>query len=252
MNAQLRTALKSRLRAALIHFSGSACIGLLSLALVFWLWYPGPLAAAVGVGPIFLLMLAVDVCIGPLLTFAVFKVGKKSLPFDLAVIVCLQLGALGYGLWSIADGRPAWLVFNVDRFTLTRVNDIDLRHVSESRPEYRSPPWTGPQWVAAVIPADLENKNKLIWESALGGSDLPQRTDLYRPLETEAAHVRERAKPLSELEQFNPAEQVRKVTAAWPQADAWLPFATRTQSMVVLIDKAQAKPVAIVELQPWQ
>jgi hypothetical protein len=251
MNAALRAALKSRLRAALIHFSGSVCLGLVSLALVFWLWYPGPLAAAVGVGPIFLLMLAVDVCIGPLLTFAVFKVGKKSLPFDLAVIVLLQLGALGYGLWSIADGRPAWLVFNVDRFTLTRVNDIDLRHAPQARPEYRSPPWTGPRWVASAIPDDQKDRNKLVFESVAGGPDLPQRPDLYQPLETQADNIRSRVKPLSELEKFNAVDQVRKVTAAWPQADAWLPFATRTQSMVVLIDKAQAKPVAIVELQPW-
>jgi hypothetical protein len=244
--------MKHRLYAALVHLLCSACVALLCLALVFWLWYPAPLADAVGVGPIFLLMLAVDVCMGPLLTFVVFKVGKKSLPFDLAVIVVLQLGALGYGLWTIADGRPAWLVFNADRFDVARVNDLDLQRLPDTRPEYRAPPWTGPKWVASVRPEDQKKSSQLLWESLAGGSDLPQRTDLYQPLETEAANIRARAKPLSELERFNPAGQVRKATAAWPQADAWLPLMSNVQPMVVLIDKAQAKPVAVVDLRPWQ
>lgn len=46
---------------------------------------------------------------------------------DLTVIAVLQLGALSYGLWTVAEGRPAWLVFAVDRFELVRVLDIDKR-----------------------------------------------------------------------------------------------------------------------------
>ena len=116
-----------RLKAFFLHLSLSAVIALLALLLVFGLWYPAPLHTAVGVTHIFLLLLLIDVVLGPLLTLLVYKAGKKTLVFDLAVIAVLQLSALGYGLWTVAEGRPAWLVFNADRFDLVRVLDIDAR-----------------------------------------------------------------------------------------------------------------------------
>ena len=44
-----------------------------------------------------LLMIGVDVVIGPLLTLIVFDPKKKHLKFDLVVIAALQLAALAYG-----------------------------------------------------------------------------------------------------------------------------------------------------------
>ena len=49
---------------------------------------------------------------------------KKSLKMDLAVIIIIQLSALFYGIYSIFEGRPAWLAYNVDRFELVRNNEI--------------------------------------------------------------------------------------------------------------------------------
>ena len=46
----------------------------------------------------------IDVILGPLLTLLVYKQGKKTLLFDLTVIVLLQISALGYGLWTISQG----------------------------------------------------------------------------------------------------------------------------------------------------
>lgn len=40
------------------------------------------------------------------------------------MIILIQLSALSYGLYSIAQGRPVWLVYNVDRFELVRNNEI--------------------------------------------------------------------------------------------------------------------------------
>ncbi len=66
------TALSSRLpfatHYALRHLGISVAVALLSAALVFGLLYPAPYRAMLGVGPIFLLVLAVDVVCGPLLT----------------------------------------------------------------------------------------------------------------------------------------------------------------------------------------
>ncbi len=109
----------ARIKAFLMHLAVSAVIALLAVLLVFQIWYPAPLHEALGVTDIFLLLPLVDVILGPLLTLLVFKLGKKTLIMDLAVIACLQLAALGYGLWTVAEGRPAWIVYNADRFDVS-------------------------------------------------------------------------------------------------------------------------------------
>lgn len=239
-----------RLEAFFLHLGLSGVIAVLALLLVFKLWYPAPLHTAVGVTHIFLLLLLVDMILGPLLTLLVYKVGKKSLVFDLAVIAVLQLSALGYGLWTVAEGRPAWLVFNADRFDLVRVLDIDLRKLERALPEYRQPSWLGPRWVAAAPPSDNAERNDLIFEAVQGGSDLPQRPDLYHPLAESGKAMRARLHALSELQGFNSIERVQAVTKRWPEADSWLPLMASTP-MVVLLHQETVEVVAIVDLRPW-
>lgn len=239
-----------RLKAFLLHLGVSGVIAVLALLLVFKLWYPTPLQTAVGVTHIFLLLLLVDVILGPLLTLLVYKVGKKTLVLDLAVIAVLQLSALGYGLWTVAEGRPAWLVFNTDRFDLVRVLDIDTRKLEWALPEYRQPSWLGPRWVAAAPPSDNAERNELIFESVQGGSDLPQRPDLYRPLVDSREALQKRLHALPELQRFNSIEQVQAISQLWPAADAWLPLMASTP-MVVLLNKESAEVLAVVDLRPW-
>ena len=78
-------------------------MALLAAALVFGLWYPYPYREISGGRELFFIIVAVDVVMGPLLTFAVFNRKKplKELKRDLGVIVLLQLAALGYGLWTV-------------------------------------------------------------------------------------------------------------------------------------------------------
>src|SRR5690554_666080 len=167
--------MRARLHAFAIHFAISALIALAVIGLVFFIWYPAPLHTAVGVTQIFLILLAVDVVLGPLLTLLVYKVGKKTLVMDLTVIALLQLSALGYGLWTVAEGRPAWLVFSVDRFELVRINDIDERKLDEAANAFKTPSWFGPQWVAAQNPTNTDARNTLMFEALMGGMDVSAR-----------------------------------------------------------------------------
>lgn len=80
----------SRYKAASIHFLACLAVGLGTLALCWFVWYPAPMLIALGGHEIFLLVVGIDVVVGPLLTLVVFKAGKKSLNFDLAVIAVLH------------------------------------------------------------------------------------------------------------------------------------------------------------------
>lgn len=136
--------MSKRLRFFVGHVAVSVCIALLVLGLVYGLWYPSPLAKAVGVTHIFLMLLAIDVILGPILGFVIYKESKKTLKFDLSVIILIQIAALVFGVYNIAQARPAWVVFNTDRFELIRNNDLVL---SEKAPqdEFAQVSWVGPQ-----------------------------------------------------------------------------------------------------------
>lgn len=243
--------MKTKFVAFLIHLSLSVCIALLVMLLVFRLWYPAPLHDLVGVKHIFYLLVGIDVVIGPVLTFIVYKKGKPSLATDLSLIAFFQLAAFFYGIWTVAEGRPAWIVFNVDRFSLVQVMDLDTRQQDKTAEEYQSPSWFGPQWVYAETPSNIEERNTLTLESVFAGVDLPQRPDLYQPLEMFHDNLRKRAKPLEDLTQFNSAEAVEQVKRLWPQANAYIPLDYKMHFATVLMNIESAQVVGITSLSPW-
>ena len=242
-----------RVKAFGVHLLTSAVIALAVVALVFGLWYPAPLAAATGVTGIFLILLIVDVCLGPLLTLLVYKEGKKTLVMDLTIIVLLQLGALGYGAYTVAEGRPAWLVFSVDRFELVRINDIDVRKLDEAANAFKTPSWFGPQWVAAQNPTNTDARNTLMFEALMGGVDASARPNLYIPINEQWENIQNRAQKLTKLAEFNTnAALVAELGNNWQtQPYAWLPLKANNQDMVVLVNPEQADSFKIISLRPW-
>lgn len=240
-----------RFKAFLLHLAGSAGVALLTLLLVFLLWYPAPLHDAQGVTDVFWLLLLIDVILGPLLTLLVYKAGKRTLVFDMAVIMALQLAALSYGLWTMAEGRPAWIVFNADRFDVVRALDVDTGKQQEASSEYQVSSLLGPRWVAAVLPEDVQQSKVLIFKSMMGGSSTAQLPSLYRPLAEMADVLRDKAAPLQALYSHNADEAVRNMLASWPEADAWLPLVAQVKPMVVLVNRERAEVVAVVDLKPW-
>lgn len=243
--------MNTRIKAFTIHLAISTAMALAVIAIVFYLWYPAPLHTAVGVTQIFLILLAVDVVLGPVLTLIVYKVGKKTLVMDLAVIAFLQVSALSYGLFTVAEGRPAWLVFAADRFDLVRILDIDERKLEQADLAYRKPSLLGPQWAVAVNPTDNDERNEILMESVMAGVDIAQRPNLYQPLESQKTEIQQRLFELSALSNFNPVDDVTAVLAQHPSADTWLPLRAINQDMVVLMQRDTAKIVAIVDLRPW-
>ncbi|MDH0029844.1 MULTISPECIES: TfpX/TfpZ family type IV pilin accessory protein [unclassified Acinetobacter] len=243
--------MSARLKAFLIHALFSIGIALIVIGIVFFIWYPAPLAKAVGVTNIFFMMLGIDVILGPLLTWVVYKQGKKTLIFDLTVIVILQVSALGYGLWTISQGRPVWLVYNVDRFDSVRVNDIDSRGLAKAKVEYRNPSWIYPQWIGATASNNTEENNKIIFESVFSGIDIPQRPERYVSLSEVKLQIQNRKQNLELLQQYNNSQQVKNVLGQYPQATAFVPLKANVVDMVVLLDKNN-DVIKIVDLRPWK
>ena len=241
-----------RFKFFLSHLSISSLIALLVIGLVFFIWYPSPLASAVGVTHIFLMLLVIDVILGPLLGLLVYKEGKKTLKFDLSVIILIQIAALCYGVYSIEQGRPAWLVYNVDRFELVRKNELVDTNIQQAQPQFQKPSWFKPQYVAAEFAKDIQQRNDEMFAEVLGGISIAQRPERYVELTQAKTQIQQRAQNLELLKQFNDQQSVQKILAKYPQADAFVPLKATAVDMTVLINKEKGEVVKIVDLRPWK
>ena len=244
--------MSKRLKFFFSHLSISFLIALLVIGLVFFVWYPAPLAKAVGVTNIFLMMLAIDVIVGPILGWLVYQEGKKTLKFDLSVIILIQIAALCYGVFSIEQGRPAWLVYNVDRFELVRKNELVDTNIQQAQPQFQQPSWFKPQYVAAEFAKDTQQRNDDMFTEVFSGMSIAQRPERYVELTQAKAQIQQRALPFAELEQYNSKTEVEKTLAKYPKADAWLPLKANAIDMVVLVNKESASIIKIVDLRPWE
>ncbi|WP_168383700.1 TfpX/TfpZ family type IV pilin accessory protein [Acinetobacter indicus] len=244
--------MNSRKTFFLTHLSLSFLIALFVVGLVFYVWYPSPLASAVGVTHIFLMLLVIDVILGPLLGLLVYKEGKKTLKFDLSVIILIQIAALCYGVYSIEQGRPAWVVFHGDRFELVRKNEVILANVDQAQPQFQQISWTGPQLAAVKLAVSPQQRQNDMFTEVLGGISLAQQPDRYVEMTQVTTQIQQRTLPLVELEQYNPKTEVEKTLEKYPKADAWLPLKANAVDMVVLVNKESASIIKIVDLRPWQ
>ncbi|MGO1061984.1 TfpX/TfpZ family type IV pilin accessory protein [Acinetobacter lwoffii] len=244
--------MSSRLKFFLSHLAISFVIAFFVIGIVFFVWYPYPLAKAAGVTQLFLMMLTIDVIIGPLLGLIVYKQGKKTLKVDLGVIILLQIAALCYGIYSIEQGRPVWLVYNVDRVQLIRKNEILEASLQKALPQYQQTSWLKPQYVGVELAKDIQTRNDDTFAEALGGISIAQKPERYVPLDKVKNQIQKRALPLKELEQYNPKTEVEKTLAKYPKADAWLPLKANAVDMAVLVNKESASIIKIVDLRPWQ
>ncbi len=244
--------MSKRLKFFLGHLSISFFIALLVVSLVFFIWYPSPLANAVGVTHIFLMLLVIDVILGPLLGLLVYKEGKKTLKFDLSVIILIQIAALCYGVFSIEQGRPAWLVYNVDRFELVRKNELVDTNIQQAQPQFQQPSWFKPQYVATEFAKDIQQRNDEMFAEVLGGISIAQRPERYVELTQAKNQIQQRAKNLELLKQFNDQQSVQKILAKYPQATGFIPLKANAVDMTVLINKEKGEVVKIVDLRPWK
>lgn len=243
---------KFRLKYFVVHLMVSVLLACCCLFVVFGIWYPAPLAKAVGVTSIFFMMLAIDVILGPAFTLIVAKQGKKWLKLDLAIIFLIQISALSYGLYSISSGRPVWLAFDTLRFEAVQANTIPVEDLNNAKSPYNALGWGKPQFVA-VKPTknEKERSNRTFVELQTGVAPSMQPS-LYEPMINQSQQIKEKSAPVSELVRYNDKNLVANTLKQYPDANAFLPLKASEVDMTVLINKENATVVKIVDLRPWK
>lgn len=246
----------NRYQASLTHFAISLAVAGLVYVAVRALWYPGPLfEIADGLG-LLLLIICVEVTLGPLITLIVFRPGKWGLKFDLTVIGVLQASALVYGLYAIAESRPVFVTFVKDRFELVRAGELDDSDLARAVPPFNSASFFGYRVAGAKIPKDPTEQWKLMDSAILAGKDIQYFPRFYVPYADVAAEAGRRAAPMARLRELNPgrvAEVDKVVRGAGPEAGfGFLPMRAGEHDMSVVVEKATGRIVALLPLRPWE
>jgi hypothetical protein len=239
----------NRLIACFVHLCISGCVGLVLLGLFWFVWYPFPLGEAVGGLQIFLLLLLVDIAMGPLLTLVVFNKNKKSLRIDLTVIGALQFLALTYGLMTLLEGRPVYIAALGHRFDLIQASDVDAKALEDAG---HNLPWFGPKWVGTRAPDNQKQREALMF----GGGDLGSLPKFHVSVGEMRQELLARAEPIRRLKEINP----EKAT----EIDSWLGqhahnsstavyqgLKARNADMTVMIEVETAKIIGVAPFKPW-
>lgn len=163
----------------------SALVAAIAAVVVFLIWYPQPYLEMLGGGSLFLLIVGVDVVCGPLLTFIIFdpKKSRRELILDLSLVAILQATALAYGVYTMALTRPIYIAYELDRFRVISLADLQGDAILKKPPSVPSPSWAGPVPISIRVaqPDDQDYLDQVSLSIAgLEPVFRPDRWEIYR------------------------------------------------------------------------
>jgi hypothetical protein len=189
------------------------------------------------------------------MTLAVYKKGKRGLLFDLWVIAIVQLAAISWGVFSLYQARPYWMVYSVDRFEVLSIRDIDRSWITD--PRYLKKPMAGPLVVMAHMPADPAAYQNLLREVMFEGKpDLQFRSEYWSLYTERKEDDLQKSRPLAILLDARPdaAGIIDKVVRTYGGDIAGLKFVPVLQNdgeFTAILDAKSGKLIDTLMIDPW-
>jgi len=246
--------IKSKLKASLLHLFISMLVVGSFLAFAVTIWYPAPFLEISGLKGIILILVSVDLILGPLLTFVVFKPLKASLKFDLSVIVAVQLAALAYGMLTIYQGHPVYVAYVVDRFSLVIAKES---HPEQAKyDEFKVSTFGTPKLAYAKLPTDPKKVSDLLSEVMKGKPDIDARPEFYEPFDKFAPDALKHGIAPEKLttSASNKEKLAQFLNEHGKTANdyAFLPLSGKEKDVVWVLSRETGKPVGVIDINPWK
>lgn len=246
----------SRWRPALAHLLMSSLVLAVAAIGVFFIWYPPPYISLSGGLKLFGLLAVVDMLLGPLGTLVVSNPKKPKAEWrrDVSIIVLVQAAALFYGMWTVYQARPVYLVFEIDRFRAIHAVDVPVELLPAAPTHLQRLPISGPGLIA-VRPFRNQNESTEVTLAALQGLAIGARPDMWMDYSAALPQVMAAAKPLSALlkmipESREPVQKALRETEIQTQDVVYLPLVSRMHFSVVLLDIKTGLPLAYIAVDP--
>lgn len=135
------------------HLIASISIVLTLSIVCQYLWFPAPFLQLDGTWRALLILAAVDIVIGPILTLLLVssKKSTRELFIDMVIIIAIQLSALGYGLTKIEQER-VWAIVHLDgMFNLVPKKEVSPAQLAI---KHKLPKYNG-SYYAMVLNSEL-------------------------------------------------------------------------------------------------
>lgn len=250
----MKQLIRQKLKAFSIHLALSLLVLLSFLLYAFYVWYPAPYYEVAGLDRITLVLITVDLILGPTLTFILYKKNKPHLKLDLGIIAIVQLAALAYGINTIYQGHPAYVVFAVDRFELIPAAEIDPS--TAKREEFRTSMLWKPLLAFARIPENREEHNKLLFEVVMEHKPgVERRPKYYEPLEGHLEEMLERAMSTKKL--LADAHAKDSISGFLESHKgklgdyAFFPLVGKSKDVILAIRRKTGEMVGTLPIDPW-
>jgi len=257
MSLALRIKLASS--AAFRHLLLSLVVVAFVATLVFGVWYPRPYGELAGGQGLLLLIVAVDVVCGPLLTLVIYnpKKPRAELVRDIGLVVIIQLAALGYGVNSLMQARPVWLAFEKDLFRVVGGPDLMPGSMEQAPQALRALSLTGPKPLGVRVAQGSDPDFLQSVQQSIAGNHPAFRPDRWVAYTEQATQAAATARPLAEL-RARYADQAAVIDAEVSRIGraaatlGYLPLATdRPTDWVVLLDRSTGEPLGYLPLDGW-
>jgi hypothetical protein len=251
--------MKFRLKAFAAHLTGSALALTLVLGALYLGWYHWPGWHLTDAVHVVVVMVGVDVVIGPLITLIIASARKprRELARDIAIIVAVQLAALGYGATTLWHGRPLYYAFSVNCLQVVQASDIDPEAARSAREQKLAlaPHWYSlPRWIWAPFPTDKALAEKIFQGLMQGGYDIVGYPQYYKTWPEGAKELRSHLQRVNDIKFFIPKQRTllekRMQAAGLPVDQAnGIALTGRGSSLLAVMDPRNLKLLAILEAQ---
>jgi hypothetical protein len=245
--------MRFRLKAFSLHLLSSACVLTLILGSLYLGWYRWPGWHLTDVKTVVLVMISVDVVLGPTLTFVIANQKKpfRELTRDIGIIVAIQLCALIYGSVSLWNGRPLYYAFSENILQLVQAYDIDALEAEAGRNlnPALAPHWYSlPRWIWAPLPQNAEETRKIVTSAITGGDDVISMPRYFKPWEDGLPSLRNNLKKVDSVAYFAKSEKAKlkeKMRAAGLPDDLanTMPLTGRGHPLLAVFEPATLKMV---------
>ena len=162
---------------------------------------------------------------------------------------------MAWGMLSLYQNRPFWMVYTVDRFEVLSMRDIDLGWVTD--PQFLDKPFIGPLLIFANMPADPVAYQKLLREIMFEGKpDLQFRPEFWS-LYTERKEIAlQKSRPLLELRETRPgwSEAIDSLVKKHGGDISLLKFAPTLQKdgqFTAILDAQSGDVIEAIKIDPW-
>ncbi|GAB2197122.1 hypothetical protein [Sessilibacter sp. MAH4] len=254
MNLVSKSLLISKLKASGFHLLVTLIVALCSGILVFQVWFPGRLSEMLGGIDLYILVLSVEVTLGPLMSLVIFNPSKprSELIRDYAIVGVIQLSALIYGLSVVSQSRPVFLVFVKDRIEVVsslEMDGADLLAANDKRFSKKS--WFGPVEICSQFPSDPQERSDLLF-SAVDGKDIQMFPKYYRECTDGELIARSFSKDLLLSETVRANNPDFDFTQLPKEDFVWLPVKHRFGAWVRVYPNKSDESFLYFPIEPWQ